>query len=141
MLSFTIENIFGVGSFRLCAGFPSSIKSIEHSKSHIYECPLNGCIQIYNYSTNERSYFEHIYDDIIVVMLYNEFVNQILTCSYSGKIILWSANYQKRFVEQQVRINHVHYGCWARDGTTIYLCSRFDGHRSNSNGDIDSMRG
>ncbi|CAF0811578.1 unnamed protein product [Rotaria sordida] len=127
MLSFTIENIFGVGSFRLCAGFPSSIKSIEYSKSYIYECPLNGCIQIYNYSTNERTYFEHIYDDIIVVMLYNEYINQIITCSYSGKIILWSANYQKRFVEQQLRINHIHYGFWTRDGTTIYFCSRFDG--------------
>ena len=127
MLSFTIENIYGIGSFRLCAGFPSSIKSIGYSEAHIYECPLNGCIQIYNYSTNERTYFEYVYDDIIVVMLYNECANQILTCSYSGKIILWSNDYQIRFVEQQTRINHVHYGCWTHDGTRIYLCSRFDG--------------
>ena len=128
MSSFTIENVYGIGSFRLCSGFPSSIKSIENpSASHIYECPLNGCIQIYNHSTNERTYFEHVYDDIIVIMLYNEYIDEILTCSYSGKIILWSNNYQKRFVEQQTRINHVHYGCWTRDGTTIYLCSRFDG--------------
>jgi WD40 repeat protein len=127
MSSFTIENIYGIGSFRLCSGFPSSIKSIEKSESYIYECALNGCIQIYNYSTNERTHFEHVYDDIIVVMIYNEYTNEILTCSYSGKIILWSNNYQKRFVEQQTRINHIHYGCWTRDGTTIYLCSRFDG--------------
>ncbi|CAF3168885.1 unnamed protein product [Rotaria socialis] len=127
MSSFTIENIYGIGSFRLCAGFPSSIKSTENLNSHIYESPLNGCIQIYNYSTNERSHFEHVYDDITVVMLYNEYTDRILTCSYSGKLIIWSSNYQKRFVEQQTRINHIHYGCWTRDGTTIYLCSRFDG--------------
>lgn len=129
MSSFTIENIYGIGSFRLCAGFPSSIKSTEKSNSYTYESPINGCIQVYNYSTDQRTHFEHVYDDIIVVMLYNEFVNQILTCSYSGKIILWSNNYQKRLVEQQTRINHVHYGCWTRDGTTIYLCSRFDGKK------------
>jgi hypothetical protein len=127
MSSFTIENIYGIGSFRLCAGFPSSIKSTEKSQSYVYECPLNGCIQVYNYSTNERSHFEHVYDDIMVVMLYNEYTNQILTCSYSGKIILWSNDYQKRFIEQQIRINHIHYGFWTRDGSTIYLCSRFDG--------------
>ena len=127
MSSFIVENIFGIGSFRLCAGFPSSIKSTETSESYIYECPLNGCIQVYNYSTNERLHFEHVYDDIIVVMLYNEYTNAILTCSYSGKLIIWSHNYQRRFVEQQTRINHVHYGCWTRDGTKIYLCSRFDG--------------
>ncbi|UJR31876.1 hypothetical protein I4U23_019350 [Adineta vaga] len=127
MSSFTIENIFGIGSFRLCSGFPSSIKTTNESNEHIYECALNGCIQIYNYSTNERLHFEHVYDDIIVVMLYNEYINEILTCSYSGRIILWSKDYQKRFVEQQTRINHVHYGCWSRDGSTIYLCSRFDG--------------
>jgi WD40 repeat protein len=128
MSSFTIENVYGIGSFRLSSGFPSSIKSIENSpSSHIYECALNGCIQIYNYSTNERTFFEHVYDDIIVMMVYNEYINEILSCSYSGKIIIWSNNYQKRFIEQQTRINHVHYGCWTRDGTTIYLCSRFDG--------------
>ncbi|CAF1085807.1 unnamed protein product [Adineta steineri] len=127
MSSFTIENIYGIGSFRLCASFPSSIKSNETSDSYTYESVLNGCIQIYNYSTNERIFFEHVYDDIIVVMLYNEYINEILTCSYSGKIILWSNNYQKRFIEQQTRIDHVHYGCWTQDGSTIYLCSRFDG--------------
>lgn len=127
MSSFTIENIYGIGSFRFCSGFPSSIKSIEKSSLYIYECALNGCIQIYNYSTDERIFFQHIYDDITVLLLYNEYTNQILTCSYSGKIILWSNNYEKRFVEQQTRINHIHYGCWTRDGTTIYLCSRFDG--------------
>ena len=128
MSSFTIENIFGIGSFRLCSGFPSSIKSGNAStSSYQYECGLNGCIQIYDYSSNQRKHFEHVYDDIIVVLVYNAHINQILTCSYSGKVILWSDDYQKRFVEQQTRINHIHYGSWTRDGTTIYLCSRFDG--------------
>ncbi|CAF0877922.1 unnamed protein product [Adineta ricciae] len=127
MVSFTIENVFGVGSFRFCSGFPTAIKRTDKSDSHLYECALNGCIQVYNHSTDERLFFQHVYDDIIVVMVYNEYVNQILTCSYSGKIIIWSHDYQKRYVEQQTRINHVHYGFWTTDGTGIYLCSRFDG--------------
>lgn len=130
MPSFTIENVFGVGSFRLCAGFPSALKSTAPSDDHIYECPLNGCITVHNHSTDQRLHFEHVYDDIIVLMLYHEHVNQVLTCSYSGKVIIWSSDYQKRLVEQQTRINHIHYGCWTKDGTTIYLCSRFDGRRS-----------
>ena len=127
MANFTVENVFGIGSFRLCAGFPSSIKSAESTGDYVYEFPLNGCLVVQNYSRDERLHFEHVYDDIIVVMLYNLYTNQVLTCSYSGKIILWSHNYQRRFVEQQVRIDHVFYGHWTRDGTTIYLCSRFDG--------------
>lgn len=127
MSSFTVENIFGIGSFRLCSGFPSAIKSSHSSQSYQYESGLNGCIQIYDYSKEQRTHFQHVYDDIIVVLVYNEYANQILTCSYSGKVILWSDDYEKRLVEQQTRINHIHYGAWTRDGTTIYLCSRFDG--------------
>ena len=128
MSSFTVENIFGIGSFRLCAGFPSSIKTEQDTSIHTYECPINGCLQIYDFSNNQRNHFEHVYDDIIVVMLYNALTNQVLTCSYSGKVIIWSSNYKKRFIEQTVRIDHVHYGYWTRDGTSIYLCSRFDGN-------------
>ena len=125
MSSFTIENVYGVGSLRLCAGFPSTVKSSV--ESFTYECPLNGCIQTYDYSTDQRIHFEHVSDDIIVLMLYNQVNREILTCSYSGKVILWSSDYAKRFVEQQVRIDHVHYGCWTQNGSTIYLCSRYDG--------------
>lgn len=128
MSSFTIENIFGIGSFRLCSGFPSSIKSNNSSSTfYQYECGLNGCIQIYDYTNDQRTHFEHVYDDIIVVLVYNEYLNQILTCSYSGKVILWSSDYQKRLLEQQTRIDHIHYGLWTQDGTKIYFCSRFDG--------------
>lgn len=138
MSAFTIENIFGIGSFRLCSGFPSAIKSNHSSQSYQYECGLNGCIQIYDYTNEQRTFFQHVYDDIIVVLVYNEYVNQILTCSYSGKVILWSDDYQKRLVEQQTRINHIHYGAWTRDGTTIYLCSRFDGEKRRRRRRVDS---
>jgi len=136
MLSFTIENTFGIGSFRICSGFPSSLKSTNKTDDFIYECPINGCLQIYNYSSNQRTFFEHVTDDILVVMIYNEFTNQILTCSYSGRVILWSADYRKRLIDQQVRIDHIHYGFWTKDGTTIYLCSRFDGTILSLNYDV-----
>ncbi|CAF1562082.1 unnamed protein product, partial [Didymodactylos carnosus] len=126
-LTIDIENIYGVGSFRQCCGFPSIVRNdTVESSDYIYESALNGCIQIYNYSKNERIKFFQASHDIIVLLLYNKKLKKILGCSYSGKMIVWNENYEK-LIEYQTRINHVHYGAWTTNGQLIYLCSRFDG--------------
>ncbi|CAF0792995.1 unnamed protein product [Didymodactylos carnosus] len=126
-LTTNIENIYGIGSFRQCSGFPSIVRNNgEESSDYIYETTLNGCIQIYNYSKNKRLKFFQASHDIIVLLLYNKQLKNILTCSYSGKLVVWNENYEK-LIEYQARINHVHYGTWTNNGQLIYLCSRFDG--------------
>lgn len=113
-MEFTVEDSWGVGSFRQCAGFPCTQKDM-------YCTPLGCCIVQWHITTKEKSMFQ-AHEDLITVLLKN-CDKLVLSVSMCGEIKIWDANWTIMALFK-LPTSNVIYGSWSKDGKMLSVCSK-----------------
>lgn len=116
---FTVKQSWGVGTVRLCAGFPGNL--IFDEENPTYCLPLGAQIVCWDIATRQRKLCFQAHSDLIICLLYNESCQTVLTVSYSGEIKLWDKQFQ-RLHSEKACFENASYGCWSDSGDSFAIC-------------------
>lgn len=117
---FSVEQSWGVGSVRQCAGFPGNIL-FDDQVDKIYCVPLGSQIVCWDIEKRERKICFQGHSDLIICLQYNHIYRLILTISYSGEIKLWNKDF-KLLLSEKTNFGNAHYGAWSNDGKRFLIC-------------------
>lgn len=121
--SFAVENSWGVGSLRQCAGFPASSTIQEDKKSYITR--LGALVICWDVETKEKKFSFQAHSDLITVLLHNPRLNVILTACYGGEVKLWDSNWEL-LLSSKAQVGEIHFVDWSTKGDRILLCGGLD---------------
>ena len=122
MCGFTVEQSWGVGSVRLCAGFPGNILCDDKTlEDKTYCVPLGSQVVCWDIEKKERKICFQAHNDLIICLEYNHSLGMILSISYSGEIKLWSKDF-KLLLSEKTSYGNAHYGAWSNNGQRFLIC-------------------
>lgn len=118
---FTVKKSWGVGSVRLCAGFPGNL--ILDCENFTYCLSLGSQIVCWDIVTRERKRCFQAHGDLIICLLYNETCEVVLSVSYTGEIKLWDKQFELLYYEK-ASFENTNFGCWSNSGDGFVICGR-----------------
>ncbi|XP_020912194.1 uncharacterized protein LOC110249955 [Exaiptasia diaphana] len=116
---FSVKQSWGVGSVRLCAGFPGNF--ILDDENPTYCLPIGSQIVNWDVAKRQRICCFQAHSDLIICLLYNESHGVILSVSYSAEIKLWDKQLNLLYSEN-ASYKNAHYGWWSDDGERFVIC-------------------